>query len=99
MRAIKNYLWNLVIFLITPFLGFAMLVIGVSPGLQSAPNREFSRSVYQRMNLVFILYFLTAILVDDLNNSGVVIWAGALALLAIFCSIIFAPQILLSYET
>lgn len=99
MKMVKNYLWCLLIFSITPFLGFVMLVIGVSTGLQSKPNREFSNSVYQRMNLVFILYFLVAILIDDLYRSGPVIWVSALLMLAIFCQFIFAPQILLSYET
>lgn len=97
MRAIKNYFWNLVIFLITPFLHVVIDSLGVEVSYSGPASREYSRSVTQRANVVVILYtlFLVMFLVSNTMIAAVLVSVP----LFIVCITILTPQVLLSYET
>ncbi len=97
MRAIKNYFWNLVIFLITPPLFAVMDFMGGVERHTSPAMRDYNRSVIQRVNVVSILYIQvsTICFFCYVYKSSVHI-PVALFILSVA---MLTPQVLLSYET
>lgn len=97
MKAIGNYLWNLMIFLITPILVILMECLGVQVPYSSSVNREYSRSVHQRINVVFILYItvIGLLLISQIVTYAVIVTVP----LSLACIAMLTPQVLLSYET
>lgn len=97
MRKIGNYLWNLVIFLITPPLFAVMDLLGSVERHTGPAIRDYDRSVIQRMNVVLILYVHVFAMCFLCYIYKVTLYIPAA--LFILSVAILTPQVLLSYET
>ncbi len=97
MKAIKNYLWNLAIFLTTPVLLLVTEMLGISVPNYPSAVREYSRSMYQRANVVFVMFVQLIVIFLAIPDVRVATVVSSLIFI-VFISL-FTPQVLLSYET